>query len=339
AWMAFYCITMLAMAMELASEDPAYEDVASKFFEHFMAIVEAMNHLGGNGLWDEEDGFYYDQLRVGGRSIPLRTRSMVGLIPLFACEILEQEVMDRLPGFSKRTEWYLRNRPDITDSISCMHCVPGEEHGHRLLALPTREKLVRLLRYVLDENEFLSPFGIRSLSQFHRDHPYEFRANGELFRVDYTPGESTSGLFGGNSNWRGPIWFPLNYLLVEALERYHHFFGDDLKVECPTGSGKLMNLDQVAKEIARRLGSIFLPDSMGRRPVHGAVDRYATATDFRDLVLFYEYFHGDTGRGVGASHQTGWTALAVRLLEDGARSRETAGRVRASEKDEALERV
>jgi Mannosylglycerate hydrolase MGH1-like glycoside hydrolase domain len=330
AWMAFYATTLLSMALELASEDPAYEDVASKFFEHFMAIVDAMNHLGGTGLWDEEDGFYYDQLRVDGKSIPLRTRSMVGIIPLFACEILEQDVVRRLPGFSKRTEWYLANRRDLTEHIACMGS-PGDasEHDHRLLALPSRDRLVRVLRYLLDENEFLSPYGIRSLSRFHREHPYEFQAGDQVYRVDYSPGEGTTGLFGGNSNWRGPIWFPLNFLLVEALERYHHFYGDTLKVECPTGSGRFLNLKEVAIEISSRLASIFLPGGSGQRPVHGG-ERFYDRPENRDLALFYEYFHGETGRGVGASHQTGWTALAVRLIEDLARERETPTAVLAS---------
>jgi hypothetical protein len=322
AWMAFYATTLLSMALELAKEDPSYEDVASKFFEHFMAIVEAMNHLGGTGLWDEEDGFYYDQLRVDGKNVPLRTRSMVGIIPLFACEILEQDVVRKLSGFSKRTEWYLENRTDLTEHIACMHSRGAStEHDHRLLALPSRERLVRVLRYVLDENEFLSPYGIRSLSRHHRERPYEFRAGEQVYRVDYTPGESTTGLFGGNSNWRGPIWFPLNYLLVEALERYHHFYGDTLKVECPTGSGRYMNLKEVAMTIASRLAKIFLPDESGRRPVHGGSSLYQDP-HFEDLVLFYEYFHGETGRGVGASHQTGWTALAVKLMEDLAKERD-----------------
>jgi hypothetical protein len=334
AWMAFYATTLLSMALELASEDPAYEDVASKFFEHFMAIVEAMNHLGGSGLWDEEDGFYYDQLRVDGKSIPLKTRSMVGIIPLFACEILEVDVMRKLPGFSKRTEWYLENRQDLTEHIACLRSPGGGpldgSHEHRLLALPSRERLTRVLRYLLDENEFLSPYGLRSLSRFHRDRPYEFHSNEQTFRVDYTPGESTTGLFGGNSNWRGPIWFPLNYLLVEALERYHHFYGDSLKVECPTGSGRFMNLSEVAMEIAGRLSRIFLPDESGRRPVHGGARLYEKDPHWKDLALFYEYFHGETGRGVGASHQTGWTALAVRLIEDLAKERETRSPTLAS---------
>ncbi len=320
AWMAFYCSTMLAMALELASEDPSYEDVASKFFEHFVAIVDAINNLGGSGLWDETDGFYYDQLHVDGMHTPLRIRSMVGLIPLYAVEILEADVIEKLPGFAKRMQWFLTQRKDLARHISYMEhpkgvMARGAAHGHRLLAIPSRERLERVLRYLLDENEFLAPYGIRSISRIHMNQPYVFRTNGDEFRVDYVPGESNTGLFGGNSNWRGPIWFPVNYLLVEALERYHHFYGDALKVECPTGSGRMMNLNEVANEIAGRLARIFLPDERGRRPCHGEDRRYAEDPHWRELVLFYEYFHGETGRGVGASHQTGWTALATRCLE------------------------
>ncbi len=315
AWMAFYCATMLSISLELAKDNPATEDVASKFFEHFVAIVDAMNRLGGAGLWDEEDGFYYDQLQVDGRHTPLKVRSLVGLIPLLAVEVLEGETIENLKGFSKRLDWFCKNRDDLTATISYLETRQDGAHTHRLLAVPSRERLVRVLRYMLDENEFLSPYGIRSISRVHHDHPYVFRTNGDEYRVAYDPGESTTGLFGGNSNWRGPIWFPGNYLLVEALERYHHFYGDTLEVECPVGSGRMMNLRQVAQEIARRLSRIFLPDADGRRPCHGDDLRYATDPDFRDLVLFHEYFHGDTGRGVGASHQTGWTGLVVRLLE------------------------
>jgi hypothetical protein len=326
AWMAFYCSTMLAMALELAQTDPVYEDLASKFFEHFIRIADAINHLGGSGMWDEEDGFYYDQLRLpDGRSLPLRTRSLVGLLPLIACEVVEQEIIDRLPGFKKRMEWFLENRPDLAGAIACMSGGGAAEGRHRLLAIPSRERLERALRYMLDEGEFLSPYGLRSLSRHHLEHPYVLRGDGMEWRVDYTPGESTSGLFGGNSNWRGPVWFPVNYLLVEALERYHHFYGDDLTVELPAGSGRRVDLGQAADEIARRLGSIFLPDAAGRRPFTGGLalldDEHS-----KDLVLFHEYFHGDTGRGIGASHQTGWTALAVRFLEHLARRRGAAGR-------------
>jgi hypothetical protein len=324
AWMAFYCSTMLSMALELARENPAYEDMASKFFEHFVAIADAMNNLGGHGLWDEEDGFYYDELHLDGRGIPLKIRSLVGLTPLFAAEILSDDVIDRLPGFKKRLEWFLENRSDLATSIAyCDRRTGGR--GLRLLAIPSRERLERVLRYLLDEDEFLSPHGIRSLSKVHAREPYSFFVNGDEHRVAYVPAESDSGLFGGNSNWRGPVWMPMNYLLIEALERYHHFYGEGLNVECPTGSGRHMNLGEVAREIAARLASLFLPDAEGRRPCHGDDLRYAEDPHFRDLVLFHEYFHGDTGRGVGASHQTGWTALAVRLLERLPRGRSDPG--------------
>jgi hypothetical protein len=318
AWMAFYSSTLLAMALELARWDASYEDIASKFFEHFVAIVDAMNQLGGAGLWDEEDGFYYDQLHAGGRTIPLRIRSMVGLIPLCAVEVLDEEVIDKLPGFKKRMLWFLNHRQDLARHISCMEAAPeaGTSHIHRLLAIPSRERLERVLRYLLDENEFLSPYGIRSLSRVHRDRPFIFHAGGEEHRVEYLPGESNSGLFGGNSNWRGPIWFPVNFLLFEALQRYHHFYGDGLKVECPTGSGRWMNLGEAALEIARRLSSIFLPRDGGGRPFHGDDGRFASDPHWRDLLLFHEYFHGESGRGAGASHQTGWTALVIPLLHD-----------------------
>jgi hypothetical protein len=315
SWMAFYSATMMSIALELSRENPATEDMASKFFEHFVAIAEAMNTLGGHGLWDEQDGFYYDQIHVDGRSEPLRVRSLVGLLPLIAVEVLEMEVIEKLPGFKKRLDWFLKNRRDLAGQIAYFTSM-DEQHDHRLLAIPSRERLLRVLRYMLDENEFLSPYGIRSVSRVHEKQPYVIRFDHTEYRVDYTPGESDTGLFGGNSNWRGPIWFPVNYLLVEALERYHHFYGDSLQIECPTGSGRMMNLDQVAGELRRRLASIFLPDRDGRRPCHGEDTRYAKDPHFRDLLLFHEYFHADTGRGVGASHQTGWTALAARLIQE-----------------------
>jgi hypothetical protein len=315
---------MLSMALELASEDPAYEDVASKFFEHFVAITDSINTLGGMGLWDEEDGFYYDQLHVDGHHLPLKLRSMVGLVPLFAVEILEESVIAKLPGFRKRMQWFLENRQDLARHISYMEGRSGDAHGHRLLAIPSKERLERVLRYVLDESEFLSSHGIRALSRVYGDRPYRFSIGGQEYRVAYDAGESTSGLFGGNSNWRGPVWFPVNYLLVEALERYHHYYGDELMVEFPKGSGRRMNLREVALELARRLSSTFLPDESGRRPCHGDDERYARDPHWKDLVLFHEYFHGETGRGVGASHQTGWTALVLRLLKDVARSRPAA---------------
>ncbi len=318
AWMAFYCATMLAIALELATEDPTYEDVASKFFEHYVAISEAMNNLGGTGLWDEQDGFYYDLLQPCNESgsehkpVPLRIRSLVGLMPLFAVDVLDQEQVEHLVGFSKRMHWFLNNRPQMAEHVYWKQGDNGQ--GRILLSIPSRERLERMLSYLLDENEFLSPYGIRSVSRVHKEHPYSYWVGTEEHRVEYTPGESDTGQFGGNSNWRGPIWMPLNYLLVEALERYHYYWGDDFKVECPTGSGQMLNLGEVAQEIRSRLVSIFLPDEQGRCPWHGEEWRYAEDPHWRELTLFHEYFHGDTGRGIGASHQTGWTALMARLL-------------------------
>jgi hypothetical protein len=323
AWMAFYCNTMLSMALELASEDAAYEDIASKFFEHFIGIADAMNTLGGSGLWSEDDGFYYDQLHVDGQHIPLSVRSLVGIIPLIAVEVLDERKIQKLRGFRRRMQWFLDNRPDLARHIACMLPRMGNEGVHRLLSIPSRTRLERVLRYLLDETEFLSPHGIRSVSRVHAERPYVFHAGGGSYAVDYVPGESNTGLFGGNSNWRGPVWFPINYLVVEALERYHHFYGDDLTVECPVGSGRRANLREVAQELARRLGALFLPDQEGRRPCHGGDLRYAADPHWKDLVLFHEYFHGDTGRGIGASHQTGWTALVLRSIEDTARMRES----------------
>lgn len=314
AWMAFYCSSMLSIAFELADGNPAYEDMASKFFEHYVSIAEAMNSLDGAGLWDEEDGFYYDHLHLNGHSIPLKIRSIVGLIPLLTVDVLFDRVIEKLPGFQKRMNWFLNHRPEIAEFMTCLERESSEHGGLRLLGIPTRDRLSRLLRFLLDENEFLSPFGIRSLSKYHAEHPFEYELNGERLRVAYLPGESDSGLFGGNSNWRGPIWFPLNYLLIEALERYHHFYGDGLRVECPTRSGQYMNLLQVADEIRKRLSKLFLADTEGDRPCYSRGDKFLNDPHWRDLVLFYEYFHAETGRGLGASHQTGWTALIAPIL-------------------------
>jgi hypothetical protein len=319
--MAFYCLTMLAMAIELASEDSAYEDVASKFFEHFVAITDAMNSIADAGLWDDVDGFYYDELHVNGRCIPLRVRSGVGIIPLFACEMLSEHVMRRLPGFAKRTNWFLQNRPELARHISSMTKVGEASVTQRFLSIAPREYLTRILRYVLDEKEFLSPYGVRSMSRMHMDHPFVYRSDGTELSVGYEPAESRTGLFGGNSNWRGPIWMPLNYLLIEALERYHRFYGDGFRVEYPTGSGSFSTLLEVSRDLSRRIASLFLADANGRRPVHGADARWTTDPHWRNLVLFHEYFDGDTGRGLGANHQTGWTALVVRLIQDLARER------------------
>ncbi len=314
AWVAFYCGTMLSMALELAEGDPAYEDIASKFFEHFVAIADAMNHLGGTGLWDEEDGFYYDQMLIEGAARPVRLRSMVGLIPLFAVEVIEEARLARLPGFRRRTQWFLENRRDLAEQISYLECAGGTA-GRLLLAIPSRERLERVIRRVLDEREFLSAYGVRSLSRCYLDRPFRQRLDGADHEVRYVPGESDSGLFGGNSNWRGPVWFPLNYLLIEALERYHHYYGDGFTVEFPTGSGTRLNLAQVAHELARRLVSLFRANDGGRRPCCGLEPAFLNDPHWHDLLLFHEYFHGDTGQGLGASHQTGWTALVARLLE------------------------
>ncbi len=314
AWMAFYCGTLLSMALELSVENPATEDMATKFFEHYLSIVQAMNTLGGTGLWDEADGFYYDQLQQEGSVIPLKIRSVVGIIPLFAVDILKEETLEKLPEFYKRMKWFLRYRPEEAKAI--LRRDEGKVgKGCYLLAVPSKERLVRVLKYVLDENEFLSPYGIRAVSKFHKDHPYVCDVMGQRNEIDYEPAESRTSLFGGNSNWRGPVWMPINFLLIETLERYHHFYGDDLKVECPTGSGQWMNLKEVAQFLGKRLSQLFLPDSGGNRPCHGGDPRYAKDPAWKDLVLFYEYFHGDNGKGLGASHQTGWTALVAKLLE------------------------
>jgi hypothetical protein len=335
SWMGMYTLNMLAIAMELAREDSTYEDVASKFWEHFLYIAAAMNNLGHDGisLWNEADGFYYDVLHTDdGAQVPLKVRSMVGLIPLFAVETLEPEVLDRLPGFKKRLEWFIDNRPDLVENTACMR-TPGTNR-RRLMSIVTQDRLRRVLAVMLDEKEFFSPFGIRALSRAHRDAPYTVTIGGTVHEVAYDPGESTTGLFGGNSNWRGPVWFPPNILLVESLQRFHHYLGDGFTVECPTGSGRSMNLSEVAAELSRRLVRPFLRDANGRRPVHGDDERFQNDPHWRDLVLFYEYFHGDNGRGVGASHQTGWTGLVAKLLQQ---SGERIEEVNAEEGDLEVE--
>jgi hypothetical protein len=289
--------------------------VASKFFEHFVYISRAMNNLGGRGieLWDKRDGFYYDVLHLPDDShFPMRVRSMVGLIPLFAVESVESEVIDLLPGFKRRMQWFIDNRPDFSDHIETQTTETGVR---RLFSLVNRARLLRVLRVLLDEEEFLSPYGVRSLSRFHRDHPYTLSLNGAQHRVDYEPAESQTWLFGGNSNWRGPVWFPVNYLIIEALQKFHYFLGDSFRVECPTGSGRVMNLWEVATELSRRLTQLFLRDEDGRRPVYGGTEKFQRDPHWRDLVLFYEYFHGDNGAGIGASHQTGWTGLVAKLIQ------------------------
>ncbi len=316
SWMAMYCLNMLAIALELAAEDDTYEDVASKFWEHFLFISNAMNNLGSDGisLWNEEDGFYYDVLHMHGNgSSHMKVRSMVGLIPLFAVGTIEPETLERLPSFKRRLQWFIDNRSDLTGNVSCMR-TPGMGE-RRLLAVAFRERLEKVLKVMLDEAEFLSPYGVRAVSRYHKDDPYVLNVNGDEHRVDYEPAESSSGLFGGNSNWRGPIWFPVNYLLIESLQRFHYYYGDDLKVECPTGSGNMMNLWDVSQELSRRLTHIFVRNGDGTRAVFGENEKLQNDPHFRDHVLFYEYFHGENGSGVGASHQTGWTGLVAKLLQ------------------------
>jgi hypothetical protein len=316
SWMAMYTLNLLAIALELARTDPAYEDVASKFWEHFIFIAHAMNNIGRDNveLWNEEDGFYYDVLHTReGHHIPLRVHSMVGLIPLFAVETLEPEMLEHLPGFRRRMEWFIQNRPDLTGNVASME-TPGRKE-RRLLSVVNQKRLRRILEKMLDEREFLSPYGIRALSRFHLENPYTLKIDGQEHRVSYEPGDSTTELFGGNSNWRGPVWFPVNYLIIESLQKFHHYLGDDFKVECPTGSGQMMTLWEVAAELSRRLSHLFLRDANGRRPIHGGIEKFQTDPHWRDLLLFYEYFHGDNGAGMGANHQTGWTGLVAKLLQ------------------------
>ena len=316
SWMGMYCLNLLAIAMELARENPAYENVASKFWEHFIYIAHAINHFGSRrvGLWDEADGFYYDALHLpGGESFPLKVRSLVGLIPLLAVETLEPDLLERLSGFKRRLEWFIDNRPDLTSSCACMRTQGLGER--RLLTIVDRDKLRRVLARMLDEREFLSPYGIRALSRFHLENPYMLQTNGSTYRVAYEPAESVTGLFGGNSNWRGPVWFPVNYLIIESLQKFHHYWSEDFKVEFPTGSGQMLSLWQVAGELSRRLTHVFLPGPDGRRPVFGGIEKFQTDPHWKDLILFHEYFHGDNGSGIGASHQTGWTGLVAKLIE------------------------
>jgi hypothetical protein len=317
AWMASFCLTMLSMALELALEKPAYEDIASKFFEHFVNICDAINSLGGNGLWDEEDGFYYDQLIIDHQEpIPLRIRSLVGLLPLCSVTVLKQKTIDALPAFRKRMDWFLTNRPDLLKYITVRRVAGDKNPGRCLLAIPSEARLRKSLGYMLDPNEFLSDFGIRSLSKAHAAKPFVFDGGGQRQEVPYTPGEATTDMFGGNSNWRGPIWFPTNFIIIEALERYYYFYGATFLVEYPTGSGKQTTLLEIAIDLCDRLISLFLPNKNGYRPCFGEAHRYNDVSHWQNLLLFHEYFHAETGEGLGASHQTGWTALVVRLVRE-----------------------
>ena len=316
AWMASYCLTMLSISLELALERPAYEDIASKFFEHFVNICDAINALGGTGLWDSTDGFYYDQLIINHRDpIPLRIRSLVGLLPLCAVSVLKQKTIEALPNFRKRMDWFLVNRPDILKYITVRRAT-GKNPGRCLLAIPSEARLRRCLQYMLDQKEFLSDFGIRSLSKAHDETPFVFYHDGQKHEVAYAPGEATTDMFGGNSNWRGPIWFPINFLIIEALERYAYFYGDTFIIEYPTGSGKTANLREIALDLCDRMVSLLMPDEAGYRPCFGAAKRYSDVDHWKNLLLFHEYFHAETGEGIGASHQTGWTSLIVSLVRD-----------------------
>jgi Glycosyl hydrolase family 63 C-terminal domain len=315
SWMAAYALNLMHIALELAQQNSVYQDIGSKFFEHFLQIAEAMSNVAGQGigLWHEGDGFYYDVLALpDGQNVPIALRSMVGLIPLFAVETLEPETLALVPEFAERLRWFLDYRPDLAQLVS-RWTEPGRG-DRRLLSLLRGHRMKLVLRRMLDENEFLSPYGIRALSKHHEAEPYVFRHGSLEISVRYQPGESENALFGGNSNWRGPIWFPVNYMIVESLRKFHRYYGPEFKVECPTGSGTLLSLDEIADELARRLSSIFLPDANGKRPVYGHSPRMRDDPHFRDHLLFYEYFHGDNGRGVGASHQTGWTGLVADLL-------------------------
>ena len=323
AWMAMFCLNMLAIAVELAQHDAAYEDMATKFLEHFFYIASAMNDrpsIPGKDaesnidLWDEEDGFYYDVLhRSDGKHEFLKVRSMVGLIPLLAVETIEPKVMEQLPDFRRRLEWFIANRPELTKSVASF--TEAGKGDRRLFSIVNFERLQRILTRVLDEKEFLSPHGLRSVSQFHKENPATLTMDGVTYSVDYEPAESRTGLFGGNSNWRGPVWFPLNYLIIESLQKFDFYYGDHFKVECPTGSGDFKTLWEVGTEISQRLISVFARDESGKRPVFGGTELFQNDPLWKDLIPFHEYFHGDNGAGLGASHQTGWTALVAKLIQ------------------------
>ncbi|MDA8140866.1 MAG: hypothetical protein M0036_19630 [Desulfobacteraceae bacterium] len=316
SWMGMYCLNMLTIALELTREDPAYEDIACKFFEHFVYIADAINGLGDiqSGLWNEEDGLYYDVIRKpDGRSTAMKTHSLVGLIPLFATETIESQVLEALPEFRRRFEWFIRNRPELISD--CASLEKTGLAGRRLLSIVDEKRLRKILANMLDEAKFLSPYGIRSVSKIHLENPYVFEVRGRTYRLDYEPAESTTGLFGGNSNWRGPVWFPINFLLIETLQKFHYYLGDDFKVPCPVGSGHAMSLWEIAVELSRRLILLFEADAHGRRPFQGQAPHIHRDPHWRDLVIFNEYFHGDNGAGLGASHQTGWTGLVAKLIQ------------------------
>jgi hypothetical protein len=314
SWMAMYTLNLMRIALELAQYNPVYEEMATKFFEHFLYIAQAIDNMGSNGLWDDVDGFFYDALHLpNGNKVPLKVRSMVGLIPFFAVEVLDHELLMKMPSFFKRLQWLFTNKPELSNLVSRWN-ITGTDEKH-LLSLLRGHRMKKILQKMLSETEFLSDYGIRSVSKFHKENPYEFFVEGKRFAVNYVPGESDSSMFGGNSNWRGPIWMPMNFLIIESLQRFHFYYGDDFKVECPLGSGNMLSLNEVAEELKKRLSNIFLKDKDGNRPVNGAYTKLQSDPNFSNYILFYEYFHGDSGRGVGASHQTGWTGLIAKLLQ------------------------
>jgi hypothetical protein len=316
SWMGMFCLNMLTIALELTRDDPAYEDIACKFFEHFIYIANAINGLGAveQGLWNEEDGLYFDVIRLpDGRCIAMKTHSLVGLIPLFAVETIDPQVLEALPEFKRRFEWFIQNRPDLIDD--CASMAKTGIGGRRLLSIVDQHKLRKILANMLDEKRFLGPYGIRSVSKIHADHPFVFTVDGQSYRLDYEPAESTTGLFGGNSNWRGPVWFPINFLIIETLQKFHYYLGDDFKVNCPVGSDREMTLWEVSGELSNRLIRIFSKDGSGVRPLYGGTQQIHEDPYWNDLAVFHEYFHGDNGAGLGASHQTGWTGLAAKLIQ------------------------
>ena len=334
AWMGMFCLNMLTIALELAKTRPAYEDVATKFFEHFVYIANAINKpYSEHGLWHEKNGFYYDALKTpNGQHIPLMIHSFVGLIPLFAVETIEPEVLDQLPRFRRRMEWFIKHRKHLMKNLTLLN--PHENEGRCLLSLVNETQLRRILERMLDTNQFLSEYGLRGLSKEHEKNPFLLNIDGIIHSVEYEPAESKTGLFGGNSNWRGPIWFPVNYLMIESLQKFDFYYGEQFKVEMPTGSGNEQSLWDVAADLSHRLVDIFLRDNAtGRRPFYGDVDYFQFDPHWQDNLLFYEYFHGDNGAGIGASHQTGWTALVAKLIQQtGGKS---ASGVRTSTKESA----
>jgi hypothetical protein len=319
AWMAFYCQNMMEIALTLTEYDSMYEDIAYRFAEHFVWITYAMDRIGENRdeMWDSKDGFFYDLLRLpNGDAMRLKVRSLVGLLPLCASSVFEPSgVVVRHPRMTELIELFKKRHPDLLNHIAPADGKFIGYNGRRLLSVCNKEKIEQTLKYMLDENEFFGPYGIRSVSRYHLEHPFVFNLSGQEYKVQYLPAESNTGMFGGNSNWRGPVWMPVNVLLIRALLNLYQFYGDDFKVECPTGSGKFMPLFDVAKELARRLSSIFLRDASGNRPVYGGSKKFQNDPHWRDYILFYEYFHGDNGAGLGASHQTGWTGLIARSLD------------------------